>query len=118
MNQEISDINSHLVPFTISSRSSDEEPTEEKEVILFCDYSQIDEKNIKSLKWYKHDLEISNSTIENITIDGNQLKFSYLNHSIHNGLYKCQIELTNDQILSSNIFNLTIYCMFFLALFH
>ncbi len=112
MNQFISEFISYLVPFNISSRISAEEPTEEKETILFCDYTQINEKNIKSLKWYNHDLEISNSSIENVTIAGNQLKFSYLNHSIHNGIYRCQIKLTNDQIFSSNNFNMTIYCMF------
>ena len=108
MNQFISEFISFLVPFNISSRISDEEPTEEKEASLFCDYTQINKK--KFLKWYKHGLEISNSSIENLTIVGNQLKFSYLNHSIHNGIYKCQINLTNDQIFISNNFNLTVFC--------
>ena len=63
---------------------------------------------MKSLKWYKNDLEILN--LANVAIEGNKLNFSYLNHSIHNGLYKCQIELTNRQILSSDGFNMTIHC--------
>jgi hypothetical protein len=85
---------------------------EEKETILFCDYTQIDEKYIKSIKWYQNNAEIFSSNNQNISIvNSNQLSFSYLNHSIHNGLYKCQIELTNDQIISSNNFNMTIFCM-------
>ena len=62
---------------------------------------------MKSLKWYKNDLEILD--LLNVTIGGNELKFPNLNRSIHNGLYKCQIELTNGQILSSNDYHMTIY---------
>ena len=46
---------------------------------------------------------------EHATIENNQLKFSYLNRSIHNGLYKCQIELTTGEIFASNVSNMTIY---------
>ena len=64
---------------------------------------------MKSLKWYKNDLEILN--LANVTIEGNKLKFSDLNHSIHNGLYKCQIELRNGQLInSSNDYNMKIHC--------
>ena len=65
---------------------------------------------MKSLKWYKNVSEILN--LANVTIEGNKLKFSDLNHSIHNGLYKCQIELTIGQNISSDGFNMTIYCKF------
>ena len=44
-------------------------------------------------------------------VEGNELIFSKLNHSIHNGDYKCGIELINDQIIKSNDnYSLNIYC--------
>ena len=92
----------------VSNISEIEEPTEGNQLTLFCDYPEIDPKYLKSLKWYKNDFEILN--LANVTIEGKKLMFSYLNHSIYNGLYKCQIELTNRQNLSSNDYNMKIHC--------
>ena len=87
----------------MSSRISTNELTEGSEATLYCEYTNITSGNIKAIKWFKdNDSEIFNSTNENIAIFENELKFSYLNDLIHNGDYKCQIELTNGQNLMSN----------------
>ncbi len=100
-----------LVPFNISSNIIDEDLTEENETVIFCNYTtdSIITLQKKSIKWYKNnDTEILNSTDPSISIEDNQLKFFNLSRSIHNGLYKCQIELKNGQIFESNSFNMTI----------
>jgi hypothetical protein len=62
------------------------------------------------MEWYKNNkTEILNSTNQSISIEDNQHNFLNLSRSLHNGLYKCQIELTNGQIFSSNNIKMTIY---------
>ena len=93
------------------STIEDDKPTEKNETFISCDYSPLELKYIKSIKWFKNnDTEVVSS--ENMTIVENKLKFSYLNHSIHNGLYNCQIELNTSQIITSTTTNLTVRCWF------
>jgi hypothetical protein len=89
-----------------------EKPTEEDETIIYCDYTKINTANIKSVKWYKNDIEeiLNNSNTQ--IVNDTELKFTYLNHSIHNGLYKCKIELITDQIFQSDNINITVFCKF------
>ena len=87
-----------------------EKPTEANEIILLCNYTNID-NGLLSKKWFKNDYyEIVDGEDENIKTNENQLQFTYLNHSIHNGRYKCQIELINGQVFESDNINMTVYC--------
>ena len=98
-----------LVPFSINSRMPNEKPTEEYETNIYCDYTKINSANLKSVKWYKNDIEIINNSNSQI-INDTELKFTYLNHSIHNGVYKCKIELITGQLFQSENINITVYC--------
>ena len=94
------------------SRLSTNEPTEEKEARLICSNSEGNPNIVKSIKWFKDEnMEIVNSNDVSVTVFENELIFSYLNHSLHNGLYKCQIELINGQILTSNATRMLVFCM-------
>ena len=80
---------------------------------MTCQYSftQIENTNVKWIKWYKNDVEIQKLT--NVTINGNELNFSYLNHSIHDDYYKCEVELTNGQSsFTSNPYSLKVHCKY------
>ena len=76
-----------------------------------CEYSETDSSLLKSIKWFKNEsIEFTGST--DAIIVSNQLIFSSLNPLLHNGIYKCQIELITGQIIASNSINIGIYCIF------
>ena len=87
-----------------------EKPTEKNETTLFCNYTNID-NCLLSIKWFKNNFsEIIDGEVENVKINENQLKFTYLNRSIHNGRYKCQIELINGEVFESDNINIIVNC--------
>jgi hypothetical protein len=99
------------VKLDVSTKKETLEPSwEGRKAVLSCNEDpKIDRTKIKSYKWHKNDEIISNSTLT--MVEGNELIFTELNHLIHNGDYKCEIELINYQIIkSNNKYSLNINC--------
>lgn len=70
---------------------------------IYCNISSINETKIQYIKWYKNYAEITDFSSINVSIsdDNRTLTFDYLNRTIHNGNYTCEIRFISNQSIFS-----------------
>lgn len=72
------------------------------EITIICNHTEISERHIKAITWYK-DNKIIDAARLKIIID-NKSEILFINksdHRLHNGEYFCQIELSTGQNIRS-----------------
>lgn len=83
-----------------------------------CVYTWINDTKIKFINWTKDGEPVDLVKLDaELTLRGRFLYFKKLSHRKHNGVYKCDIELTTGQIIRSiNTVNLLVSCTYDLFL--
>jgi hypothetical protein len=79
---------------------------------LECVFTWINNSKINEFIWHKDGkpINITELNVE-LTLRGRFLYFKNLSHIIHNGVYRCDIELVTGQVVkSSNSVNLLVSC--------
>jgi hypothetical protein len=80
---------------------------------LECVYSWLNETKIREFIWVKDGrrLDDPQELDAELTLRGRFLYFRNLSHLIHNGIYRCEIELVTGQLIKSlNSVNVQILC--------
>ena len=92
-----------------------QDPTEDNPIKIHCDFTDIDSKMINSIKWFTN---LTGLNIEDLEFseDNRTIEIANLSHRIHNGDYKCQVELITGQIFESTK-TIIVLCKYICCLF-
>ena len=75
---------------------------------LKCVVPNINPLHVVSINWFKDDTHINSATVSNDKYANQTLHFNKLSQN-NTGNYHCSVSLKNRQIISSNLFPITVY---------
>jgi hypothetical protein len=81
-----------VVPFTVETLSSTTRFIEGESTELYCQFGNISVELINIVSWFHNNKKLEITEV--------RLEISSLNHTIHNGIYYCQVNLYSGSIYS------------------
>jgi len=99
---------------TATIKAESNQFVENESAIFACELNGMDKSQINSVTWFKNENLIEETPMSNVKIDSQntRLIIKDLSHRRDNGIYHCQIELKNLQIISSNKVEVETRCKF------